>query len=60
MDKQETLRGVKQARQILAESAENGFLDGTTAWRLQRALQIAEGAVVKIPGQDKLFQGIRV
>lgn len=60
MDKQETLKGIRRTRQVLAECVENGMLDGLIAWKLQRALQIAEGAVSQTPLQDSLFQGMKV
>lgn len=60
MNKQETLKNVKQTRQILKECVENDILDGVVSWRLQRALQIAEEAVIRIPAQNELFQGIKL
>lgn len=60
MNKQEALKKIKQTRQILKECTENGILDGAVSWRLQRALQIAEGAVTKIPAQNELFQGVKL
>lgn len=60
MDKQETLKGIRRTRQVLAECVENGMLDGFIAWKLQRALQIAEGAVSRTSLQDSLFQGMEV
>lgn len=60
MNKQETLKNVKQTRQILKECVENDMLDGVVSWRLQRALQIAEEAVIRIPAQNELFQGIKL
>lgn len=60
MNKQETLKNVKQTRQILKECVENDMLDDVVSWRLQRALQIAEEAVIRIPAQNELFQGIKL